>query len=159
MYKDYKPNPLIISRAVELWVEMLSAPKNNTSAVLLQFGYHLRKILMNPFAPCDRDKDDGCRDYPRELRVNYHPCMALLRAAERSGLKMKSPCKTNMWIRGDGLEVSAEYGAPCTFHYPLRDGRWLVTSLCGDDIDKVFRLVEDGVLTTDLVAATAAEGS
>ena len=68
--RNYKPNPRIVNRAVELWVEMLAAPNydngdnsfagavtqmlvskikaNNTPEVLVKFADELRAILSGP---------------------------------------------------------------------------------------------------------------
>jgi len=79
--------------------------------------------------------------------VDYGPDKILSDAAEDAGLDMQFPWKTQMWISHGTVSVSAGYGAPQVFHHPMADGRWLVTTLYGSDIDKVIALVERGVDT------------
>lgn len=130
-------------------------PKNNTSEVLQRFGEELRKILL---APLEWESTWGAetKKYTTlfsRMSVDYHPDVPLATAAERAGLKMEFPWKTSMSLAEDHLSLCYGYGAPYLYHYPLSGDRWLVTTLCGDDITKVIELVEAGVLTPQLTPA------
>jgi len=163
----YKPNGRIVDRAVELWMGFLSdpqyengdrgqasvmagqmaqmTPKNNTPDKLRRFADELRVLLMNPGA------ENGLSEYDAMiLHSDYGPSVALEMAALRSGLKMLFPWKTSLCIYEDHLSVRAGYGADHVFHYPLKDGRWLVARLEGEDVAKVVALVEAGVITPEL---------
>ncbi len=155
-----RPSDLLVKRAVELWKRMLRSPKfdngdngpnggmasmlatmiptNTTEELLDKFGVELEKTILTP--------SEHSRDYypNTSLHVDYGPDKALGDAAEAAGLKCQFPWKTNMWI-GDGcVSVSAGYAAANVYHYPLDNGKWLVTSLSGSEIDKIKRFVTDG---------------
>ena len=78
------------------------------------------------------------------LSVDYHPDKTLSTAAKAAGLQMEFPWKTTMWLSAGSLSLSAGYGAGSVYHYPLNDGRWLVTRLYGEDIGKVVDYVQGG---------------
>lgn len=169
--RDYKPNPRIIDRAVQWWIQALSAPKydnlgddsresfksqvtnrfagalaaklpkNNTPDVLEKFGQALRAVLMTP-------KENGYT--PNYLSVDYGPDEHLSEAATAAGLKMQFPWKTHMFLADDYFSVSCGYAAPDDYHYPLSEDRWLVVKLSGKDIPKIIALVEAGIIDTDL---------
>jgi hypothetical protein len=83
------------------------------------------------------------------LSVDYDPDLILRDAAEKAGLKTKFPWKTSMRLTDSYVTVSCGYGADYIFYYPLSDDRWFVTTLYGSDIDKVIRLIEDAVISTE----------
>lgn len=173
----YKPNPIIIDRAVEVWKQMLSnpkydnlgedspeppssissnrlaslitsaLPKNNDTETLEKFGEALRHILLNDGLVTEK------KEYiPIYLSVDYHPDGTLQDAAKAVGLKMEFPWKTTMHLLENHLSVSMGYAAPYVSHYPLKNGRWLVASLEGRDIDKIIALIESGIITPELIA-------
>lgn len=163
---EYKPNERIVDRAVEIWKRLLASPKydnlggtsspeerrtmamasalaqaipsNATPERLVKFGAELKKRLMSP-----KEQTGGIRRasyYEQSMSVDYGPCSVLNAAAEASDLKMEWPWKTNMWLYGDRLSVSAGYGAESVYHYPLSGDRWLVARLSGSDMEKVIAL-------------------
>lgn len=143
------PNEQIVDRAVELWKRALADPvydnggdglasvlagmakQNSTADVLEAFGVALKAALMTP----------GQYGYLDILSVDYDPDPTLRAAAEKAGLLTKFPWKTRMFINPDCVAFSQGYGAPDVYHYPLPDGRWLVTRLRGEDIAEVIKLV------------------
>lgn len=162
MRTEYKPNPIIIARAAELWKRALAAPiyqneepgfesrpnimagmlaaqmaKNNTPDVLDKFGAALVEILMRP--------REGSRYFEQHASVDYGPDRVLQDAADAAGLKMEFPWKTNMTLDTDCVSFSMGYSAPRKYHYPLSGGRWLITTLYGDDMAKIIARVEAGV--------------
>lgn len=178
-YKEYAPNERIVDRACFLWVSMLRNPKydNGDSSfagfvtqalasslskgepdAIDRFGVELKKILM---APCEWEAKSFKEGEPptkytslfNYLSVDYGPDIPLRMAADRAGLKMEFPWKTNMHLHEDCLSLGYGYGAAYIYHYPLTSDRWLETTLCGDDIKKVIALVECGVLTLNLEAS------
>lgn len=133
-----------------------ASPKNNTPEVLQRFGEQLRKILLAPLEwgytdPHTKETKTHSNLFSR-LEVDYHPNAPLRTAAERAGLKMEFPWKTFMQLTPEHLYLGYGYGATYVYHYPLSGERWLVTTLCGEDIAKIIALVEAGVLTPELTA-------
>lgn len=153
----------IAARAAELWVRMLTSPKydalgdtgspadrqtmaaaslmalqmpnNADEDTLSKFGEELKKSLM----------DEGITHHQRcYLNVDYGPCEILSNAAERAGLKMEFPWKTNMQIYSDRISVSYGYRADAISHHLMPDGRWLVAKLTGPDISIVMDYVNGG---------------
>jgi hypothetical protein len=152
--------PRIARRVADLWMRMLADPqydylgsnatakevlqqavsnsmldliaKNNSPEILEKFGKALFSRLM----------DESVSMYERcGLHVNYGPDSLLTDAANAAGLKMEFPYKTNMWINAESISLSYGYGAESVYHYPLENGRWLVTKLSGSDISKVIQIV------------------
>ena len=161
---NYAPTELTAKRAASIWRKLLAdpvydnlgdgpaspedrfntgmanamismLPNNATNELLDAFETKLAKELLN------ETRDPYIRT---SLSVDYHPCEILQFCADRVGLNMQFPWKTSMNVHGDHLSVRAGYGAPSMFHYPLPDGRWLVTTLHGSDISKVIDLVQGG---------------
>jgi len=153
--EDREPTEQTARRAVELWKRLLKNPKydngaedqankmaqllamglnkNNTDEKLKAFGDELFKKIMNKDEP----------NYSRtSLCVDYGPDKTLDDCAKAAELKMEFPWKTNMYIYKDSVSVRAGYGAESENHYPLGDGRWLVTTLSGSDIDQVIEYVK-----------------
>lgn len=180
MSRGYIPNERIVKRAAQVWMEMLGAPKydnlgpnspespeskfrngiastmaaslpkNNTPEVLQRFGEELTKIMLKPFKFTAHDGTEHEYQAANYLTVDYHPDAPLREAAKRAGLEMQFPWKTSMFLEEDYLSVSAGYGAPSVYHYPLQNDRWLVTRLNGPDIGKIIELVEAGFLDLEL---------
>ena len=157
--RNYTPNERIVDRAVELWKRALANPKydngdsslggimtaglagqlptNATPEVLKKFGDHLKSLLMNP------DRQYGNKDiYISYLAVDYHPDLCLAEAAEKAGLKMEFPWKTYMYLTSENVCFAQGYCAPHVYHYPLSGGKWLITTLQGEDINKVIKWCE-----------------
>jgi hypothetical protein len=172
--REYVPNPIIVKRTVELWKEMLRKPKydnlggteihvpsllssmlaeqafkNNTEDVLNKFGEELEKLLLSPVTILGWDKKPWTRMI-NSLSVDYAPDQILQLAAERAGLKMQFPWKTDAYLYENQVVVSYGYAAPALHHYPLKDGRWFVSDISGVDVKKIITLIENGVLDLDL---------
>lgn len=135
--------------------------RNNTPEVLTKFGVELKKLLMNETEYEYKSWKEGepstfHKMLPSHLSVDYHPDATLAMAAELVGLDMQFPWKTSMTLSETYLCVSCGYGAGYEYHYPLKDGRWLVGQLSGDDVSKIIDLVEEGTLNLDLTPNYAA---
>lgn len=127
-------------------------PRNNTPDVLARFAEELKKILSGPYeweSEWNGKKEKHISHFT-SLSVDYGPDVALHEAAKKAGLEMEFPWKTSMWLNENSLSVSNGYAAPSYYHYPLKNDRWLVTRLRGEDISKIIALVEDGILTPEL---------
>jgi len=111
-----------------------ATPRNNDSATLERFRVALRERMVDG----EEDWKWCCLD------VDYHECEALNAAASAAGLKMQFPWKTHMRLSAHRVIFSLGYGAPYFEHYPLKDGRWLVCRLNGEDMDKVIASAENG---------------
>ncbi len=163
MRTEYKPNERMINRVAEIWKRALAnpvyesgnprhphlpsmmadamvrnLPRDNTTEKLNAFGVALAASLM----------DAGDRHtlgyYDQHLDVDYQPCGKLRKAAEAAGLKMHFPIKTRMYFCNEFITFSMGYASECEYHYPLKNGRWLVTRLSGEDIGKVVEYVDGG---------------
>jgi hypothetical protein len=128
-------------------------PKNNTSDVLTRFAKELKPFLMEPteYTTVNYKKETVTEKRMfNYLSVDYHPDIPLAMAAERAGLTMQFPWKTSMFIDNNYVSVSNGYGAERIYHYPLSNDRWLAAAISGDDVVKIIKLVEDGVLDLEL---------
>ena len=152
------PTERTADRAVELWKRMLRNPKydnlgntgttqerrtsemaslmamtissNVTEENLEKFGAELKRRILD--------------ESRRTLGADYGPDRILSECAEAAGLEVEFPWKTVMHVYDDRVSLSYGYGAEDEYHYPLEDGRWLVTKLLGSDIDKVIEYVNGG---------------
>lgn len=153
----------LIDRAVTIWQRLLSNPRyqavcdksgdedkrtmgiasklayltpsNATPELLDKFGEALRRRLI-----------EECKKHEYVcLSVDYGPDKILQEAKDEVGLEMEFPWKTVMHLLNGHLDVSEGYGTEYLHHYPLIDGRWLLTTLHGSDIAKVVALVEQGI--------------
>jgi len=167
MFPTYTPNEKIIDHAVALWkkalhlpvydagyggmglamamLQLSKGPNNSTDEVLEKFGVELKKLLMVGKPIPD---SDGKVEYIDYLRVDYDPCKTLSKAAQIAGLETAFPVKTTMYIYNDHVKFSIGYGQPGEIHYPLKDGRWLVTSLQGDDMSIILNHLNDNTPLT-----------
>jgi hypothetical protein len=173
-----EPNPRIVDRAVELWKRMLANPEykatcddsgledqitmaraasmakmipsNATPERLEAFGVALKQRLMTP-----DPQRSSCVAYPDTLHVDYGPDAMLGGAAEEAGLKLEWPWKTLMRLYDDRVGLAAGYAAGTVYHYPLNDGRWLMTTLQGSDITKIIEYVDGGQPEFDIEATEA----
>lgn len=159
---DYNPSERTARKAAELWKKMLASPKfdngdetekgglatllahlvpvNTTEDLLDKFAEKLVEQIMTP-GKSDPDYFPGSN-----LHVDYGPDLTLSECAEAVGLKCQFPWKTNMWIRRDVVSVSHGYGAEQINYYALENGRWLVTTLSGSEVEKIKKYVTDGTL-------------
>lgn len=172
MYKEYEPNPLIVDRAVEIWrgwvsnpqyknMEGLPDPQNLLASSLAKtiadncknddidkFCESLRKVLLNKNT-ITRNGYTFSR-HAMCLDVDYHPCENLQIAIDESGIKRGMPWKTTMNLNENHLSYSYGYASPYIYNYPLKNGKWLETTLHGKDIHKIVDLIENGVIDLDL---------
>lgn len=58
------------------------------------------------------------------------------------------PIKSSIYVGYDYITESKGYGSPTKYHYLLENGKWLITTLSGQDIEKVKDHVVNG---TELV--------
>lgn len=80
----------------------------------------------------------------RWLDVDYHPCSLLMECAEKADIPANMfSIKSCVAIYDDHIDVRFGYSAKSVKYYPLPDGRWLLTSLSGDDISKIIKHVMD----------------
>lgn len=127
--------------------------KNNTPEVLARFGMELKKFLMEPTEYTYTSYDKVVKTEKqlfRYLSVDYHPDTPLRIAAELAGLNMEFPWKTSMYLDENFVSVVYGYGDARTYYYPLSNDGWLTTTLNGEDISKIIKLVEDGYLDNSL---------
>tara|TARA_R110002096_G_scaffold66682_2_gene162194 strand:- start:22071 stop:22490 length:420 start_codon:yes stop_codon:yes gene_type:complete len=116
---------------------MVVAPEEDK---LEKFGELLVDAIMTP-------SEDSPDYYPNTtLGSDYGPDRVLSDAAEAAGLKCQFPWKTTMWVYGDSVSVSYGYGTEAERHYLLENGNWLITTLCGSDIDKIKKFAVDSTL-------------
>ncbi len=156
---------VMISRAVELWCRKLFTPKfdNGDDSGSGLFGNMLASININK-AQCDtidlpnkveifresltknliKSRDSG--DYFNSwLDVDYQPCEALSNSAKEAEIpEVLFSVKSNVSIRDDYVTESFGYGTETLYHYQLSDGRWLITSLTGSDIEKIKKQIING---------------
>lgn len=105
-------------------------PNNASDDNIKLFGENVVKLLLEKWP--DR-KEDGWYS----LDSDYDPCELLSTAANEADLKIKFPWKINLDIipRYNYVSVSAGYGAPYVYHYPLENGKCLVTTIRGEEED------------------------
>lgn len=157
---SYNPTERTAKRAAELWKSMLEQPKfdngdnsfqggmaaamatmiptNTTTELLDAFAEKLVERIMTP-----SERDPEYFD-SANLCVDYGPCPALAESAEAVGLKCQFPWKTNMWVHANDLSLRHGYGAETVYHYALENGKWLVTTLAGSEIEAIKKYVVDG---------------
>jgi len=149
--EEYVPNERIVDRAVDLWIRALRKPeynngggiessmasalasmipKNNDEETLARFGVELKKLLMNGRVTKYGD-GESYTHYATYMGVDYDPDATLCAASEAAGLKMQFPWKTDMHVWTNYVQFSIGYGSRGLYHYPLSDGKWLLTTLAG----------------------------
>lgn len=138
------PNERIVDRSIELWKRLLrnapntlpnGGPSNATPEVLEAFGQSLRKMLLTP--------DPRLQTYRHLVAVDPQPDEILRLAAEEAGLQVQFPENTTMFFRENSLGCTSKR-SEIVWHYPLPNGKWLVTTLQGSDIDKVIEYAAGG---------------
>ncbi len=146
-----EPTERTARRAAQIWRKFISNPAFDNGANDPQniMAQGLASMLVQPVTEEQLDKFEdalvnrimskdewGC--YRTRLCVDYHPCQELAESAEEAGISPNNfPWKTNMTVYGDTVCYSPGYGAEWIYDYALPDGRWLVTSLSGSDIEKI----------------------
>jgi hypothetical protein len=149
--EEYVPNERIVDRAVYLWLKALRKPqynnggglesfmasgiasmlpKNNDEQTLARFGAELKTLLMSGEVS-QYGNGESFTHYQTYLGVDYHPDKTLSTAAEAAGLKMEFPWKTSMHLWTNYVQFSLGYGNRGLYHYPLSNGKWLLTTLTG----------------------------
>lgn len=149
--EEYVPNERIVDRAVSLWINALRKPKynngggiesvmasarasmipkNNDEDTLTRFGVELKKLLMEGQVKQYGQGEPYTR-FATYLGVDYGPDDTLSDAADAAGLKMQFPWKTSMHMWTGHVQFSVGYGERGLYHYPLSNGKWLLTTLNG----------------------------
>lgn len=84
----------------------------------------------------------------RHLGTDYGPDKPLSEAAEAAGLPVSAfSWKSSVsFYADDYVSASFGYGAPHMNHYPMPDGRWLITTLSGGEMPTIIKAVMDGRL-------------
>ena len=152
----------LVKKAVDLWCEKLKKPTfdngdksengaisqglqhmlvakelaktNNLEARIERFRKNLVNIIKDLKPPIFLD-------------VDYGPTSILSKAAEEASIpKSLFAWKSTVIITKNLINVSWGYGSPCVSYYPLENGKWLVTSLTGDEkeMQKIFDSVVNG---------------
>jgi hypothetical protein len=162
---DYVPNLRVCEKIADVWTKLIANPeydngdpsstglmcrdlaekstKKLSKEQLEKFRESLVKVLMG------KNKYGG-RVF--SLCVDYGPDENLSVAAKEAGMDVNGPSiigfpwKTKCFIGDSKFSISIGYGQPSTHYYPLKDGKWLLTKLEGDDIQKIIKFVEDGIL-------------
>lgn len=115
----------------------MQLPSNTTDELLDKFKEALVKKLSEKW-------DEGGMHF--WMDVDYGPCGILDEAAEEAGLNVQFPWKTSVSIHleSKAVSVSAGYGAEDIIHYDLENGKWLVTTLHGSEVEKIKDHVVNG---------------
>ena len=91
------------------------------------------------------------------LNTDYHPDDDLAFAADKAGIPHSAFSIKSRVSFYDASHVSAAFGdaAVPLCHFPLPDGRWVITRLSGDDMPLILQAVQDGRLPELTVEAAA----
>lgn len=86
--------------------------------------------------------------FDRSLDTDYNPDPVLAEAANAAGVPLRAfSWKSHVSFYDENcVGASFGYGAPYNYHYPLSDGRWLICRLRGEDMPKIIKAVEVGML-------------
>ena len=150
----------LIDRFIMIWKEFITYPKfdngdNSETGImtfLLQssiqansgkptpeqleaFGKRLKELLTTP-------NDRGF--YKTHVSTDYGPDATLADAMEFASITSEAPWKTSTYINvnSNSLSIASGYGAESQHHYPLKNGKWLVTTLQGSDINLIFEYLD-----------------
>jgi hypothetical protein len=161
-YMETKISQNIVDRAIELWCRELynpvhdngdKGPNGVASFALsnmnaqhsldatddLQGKVELFRIEMRKYFSEPAEYHDTW------LSTDYHPCESMAVAADKVGIPHNLfSHKSTVNLNEDSVCASFGYGAAGVYHYPLPSGGWLITSLHGDDIDKVIDSIAKG---------------
>ena len=157
----------MIVRAAEIWGKALHNPKfdNGDNSQAGGLGHMLatmnmqnakenvpslvdqvekfKKVLVSNLI-AQRDSGEYFRGW---LDTDYHPCKELAGAANEAGIPHNLfSCKSTVMINEDCVGASFGYGSERINHYPLPNGKWLLTTLTGSDITKIIDQVMNGNL-------------
>ena len=157
----------MIDRGVDLWCKKLFTPEFNNGDETIQGNMCeilatetimsvKSKIpdLENRVEKFRKELTDILRESISEygfhayLRVDYHSCQELAEAATKAEIPLcLLSVKSSVEIYEDHVSSSFGYGSPYINHFPLLDGRWLLTDLRGKldgDFQKILQHVHDG---------------
>lgn len=156
----------LINKAVDIWCEALKQPKfDNGDGSITGAMTHLvandliaktnesepeldKKILLfKEYLTAyliEKSKKEGSYFW-ESLSCDYGPDKNLQFAADKACIPhVLFSAKSSVDINETFLEVKFGYGVKNTNYYPLPDGRWLKTTLRGDDMEKVINSVING---------------
>lgn len=104
-----------------------------------------------------KDGSDRTVYFDRTIGVDYGPCATLADAATEAGIPHSAfSWKSDVSFYYDDCVVARfGYGAHPVYHYPLKDGRWLVCELNGRDMPKIIAAIEAGRLPEFMVEEPA----
>ncbi|MRX32778.1 hypothetical protein [Aminobacter sp. MDW-2] len=114
----------------------------------------LKFLRDNAGKPTGKESQYGPETYhfDRWLSVDYGPEKNLAEAATAAGLPTKAfSWKSTVTLLSNSVCASFGYGAEDRYHYPLKDGSWLICDLRGGDMPAIIKAVEDGRLPDMIV--------
>lgn len=120
----YEPQLHILQRVAKIWADKMQLAhtlRDEFCAALVQF--------------CQERDMDGF--YPSSIQADEKPDMVLRQAAESSNFFGDFPVKFKTLWNMDYIAVRHNF-AEWVYHYPLRDNKWLVTTLHGSEISKII---------------------
>ena len=87
---------------------------------------------------------DGRESFFRgHCRCDYSPDATLVEVCTKAAVDpILLPCKSDTWLYSGHVHVRFGYGDRSMNHYPLGDGRWLVTSLAGNDDNDMAPIIQ-----------------
>jgi len=168
---------LLIERAAEIWANSMFKPFHdngdtsrngavgmvlaNTNAQntmdsmadgeLKQKIANFRCILIrNLKANYDESLIDESKWFDSYLNTDYGPGQTLAIAAKEAEIPDNLfSIKSTVAIHDDCVRTSFGYGASHTYHYPLPDGKWLLTTLSGSAAD-VSKLIDHAMGSNEM---------
>lgn len=170
-----KATDRIIDKAVDIWCKKLYSPEfdngdNSVSGVMCH-SFALMNMEANKKSVSNMDDQvstfrkhlssklkqqrDDDEYFAAWLDVDYYPCAILSEAAEAAKIPPSLfSIKSHVSIKCNHVAASFGYGAMTENHYPLPDGKWLVTDLSGNDdlalvINHVIHGNQIGLKVTD----------
>ena len=160
-----KISEVIVNRAVELWCRKLNMPKFDNgddsttgimSMMLATLNIHNDKdeisdmlkrieVFRKELTEAINKSYNDSGYYNSYLSVDYGPDKILHDAAVIAEIPSSQfSCKSTVSFSSDCVTTSFGYGAEGVNHFPLPDGRWLITTLRGSDINKIITQVMNG---------------
>ena len=149
---------MLIEKAVNLWSDTLLTPKFDHGETSI--GGEVAAMLgaLNIKKTLDRENEDELKAKIESFKsaliklinekleqsfgsyismsTDYSPNELLSIAADEAGISHSLfSVKSSVSIMEGMVTSSFGYGATATHHYPMPDGRWLITSLRGSDED------------------------
>ncbi|TMP51432.1 hypothetical protein [Pseudoalteromonas sp. S1688] len=160
------PTNILIEKAVDIWCNALKNPRfdNGDSSLTGAMTNSMANELIGKAIENEPDLDKKILFFKEyltadliekskneasyfwaSLSCDYGPDKNLQLAADKAGIPYNLfSAKSNVYINETFLEAKFGYGVNNTCYYPLPDGRWLKTTLRGDDMEKVINSVMDG---------------